>query len=198
MCFCSQFFLCVPGCIKTEVLCTGYQKRTMIGSGQCQSGAVPVASVFLWTQIIFMETVYIRGIKPKFCIVMFVRITFDRSITEISNIGKGRFQKQTQTETRQERHLWQRSFCKRYVNRFSLTVYGNGQSTVFGNFPCNSSLDDPLQIYGRQRIGGSDRYTIFILRPFSSINFCACSVVACSFPFPADPAVVIHRCTPDI
>ena len=145
-----------------------------------------------------METVYIRGIKPKFCIVMFVRITFDRSITEISNIGKGRFQKQAQTETRQERHLWQRSFCKRYVNRFSLTVYGNGQSTVFGNFPCNSSLDDPLQIYGRQRIGGSDRYSFLIQCPFGSIYFGAGSVVTGSFPFPADPAVIIQRCTPDI
>ena len=33
VCFCSQFLLCVPGCIKTEVLCAGYQQRTIIGSG---------------------------------------------------------------------------------------------------------------------------------------------------------------------
>ena len=157
-----------------------------------------MASVFLRTQIIFMETVYIRGIKSQFCIVMFVRITFDRSIAEISNIGEGRFQEQTQTETRQERHLWQRSFCKRYMNRFALTVYGDGQSTVFGNFPGNGSLDDSLQIYSSQRIGGSNGYSFLILCPFGSIYFGAGSVVTGSFPFPADPTVIIQRRTPDI
>ena len=184
--FLLKFFLCIIRSIEGKCLFCGCH-NSISAIVKFYIFAIIMASILLWTDIIFMQIPYICPVQTVACCLMLITIAFLRSHPKVSDICKFLIQEHSHTKSRKIREL--SIFCGLNICvYFSCRIY----------CPCNRHIKNLLHCLCHNGSMTCNLHTMFSLHNLCRIGSCISLIIVGFPPFRFDVHIVICWGSPDI